>query len=74
MVKCVVDTTVYSLHNILLLVKKIDRSSFKAQVGITVQICGVQWGIYMVLDLLVTFNFAAGSVRASSFERLKFHN
>jgi hypothetical protein len=39
MVKCVVATTVYSPHNILLPVKKNDRSSFKAQVGITVQIC-----------------------------------
>jgi len=64
MVKCVVANTVYSLHNILLPVKKIDRPSFKAQVGIIVQICAVQWGIYMVLYLLVTFNFAAaGSVR-----------
>jgi hypothetical protein len=35
---------VYLLHNILLHVKKIDRSSFKAQGG-SVQICDVQWGL-----------------------------
>jgi hypothetical protein len=60
---------VYSLHNILLPVKKIGRSSFKAQVGITVQICAVQWGMVFTSG---TFNFAAGSVRAQ-VERFQFH-
>lgn len=53
---------VYSLHNILLPVKKIDRSSFKAQVVIiTVKICAVLCS--GVRYTLVTFNFPAGSVK-----------
>jgi hypothetical protein len=51
MVKCVVANTVYSLHNILLPVKKIDRPSFKAQVGITAQICAAQWGTVFTSDI-----------------------